>query len=89
MDKKQADAIAQAILQPALDAQRQIRGRREIEAAQHLRKRRIAVFTLAGCAMGAAVAGFSDLSFSQGVLYGGLAASALGWLLTATATATA
>lgn len=86
MDKKQAEAIAQAILQPALDAQQRIRDRREREAAQLLRKHRIAVFTLAGCAMGATVAGFSDLSFSQSVLYAGLAASALGWLLTARAT---
>lgn len=83
MDKQQADAIVQAILLPDLDAQEQIRKKREREAVQLLRKRRIALITLAGCAVGAIAAWICGIRVDEGVIYGGLTASALGWLFSA------
>lgn len=83
MDTKQADAIAQAILLPGLDAQEQIRKKRERDAVEQLRKRRIALITLAGCAIGAIAAWLCGIRIAEGVIYGGLTASALGWLFSA------
>jgi hypothetical protein len=87
MEKTQADAIAQAILEPDLRAQEELRNKRAVESAQLARKRRIAWLTLAGAGIGAAVAYFSDVHFPIGVIWGGLAGSAVGWLITRRAAA--
>ena len=87
MDKKQADAIAQAILEPDLRAQEELRNKRALDTAHHARKRRVAWFTLAGCGIGAAIAHFAGLRFSIGVIWGGLGGSAIGWLVTRRAAA--
>jgi len=81
MDRTQADAIAQAILAPDLDRQEETRQKRAIEAAYLSRKRKVAWFALVGSAIGAAAADLSGTSLSVGVIWGGLASSALGWLL--------
>jgi Flp pilus assembly protein TadB len=82
MEKAQADAIAQAILEPDIRAQEELRNKRVIQSAQHSRKRRVAWLTLVGAGVGAAVAYFSGVHFSIGVILGGLAGSAVGWLIT-------
>ena len=82
MKKTQAEAIAQAILESDLRAQAELRNKRAREAARLARQRRVAVFTLVGCGIGAAVAHFSGVRFTTGVIWGGLACAATGWLLT-------
>lgn len=81
MDNTQAHAIAQAILQPDLQAQQQLRRKQALAAARLARQRRVAAFTLAGAAVGAAVAVFSGVRFTDGVLWGGLPAALVGWLV--------
>jgi len=87
MEKTQADAIAQAILEPNLRAQEELRNKRAVESAQLARKRRVAWLTLSGAGIGATVAYFSGAHFSVGVIWGGLAGSAVGWLITRQAAA--
>ena len=82
MEKTQADAIAQAILAPDLNGQEETRQKRSIEAVYLSRKRKVAWFALTGSAIGAVVAYLGSTSLSVGVIWGGLASSALGWLLT-------
>ncbi|MFD0740273.1 hypothetical protein ACFQZQ_13395 [Lysobacter koreensis] len=82
MEKTQADAIAHAVMEPDLRVQEEIRRKRAAESAQLARKRRVAWFSLVGAGAGAAVAYYGGFRFSQGVLYGGLAGSAVGWLIT-------
>ena len=81
MEKTQADVVAQAILEPSLRVQ-EFRRKRAAETAQLARKRRVAWFALAGSCIGAAVAYFSGSRFSAGVIWGGLAGSVVGWLVT-------
>lgn len=87
MEKTQADAIAQAILEPDLRAREEIRSKRAEEAAQLKRQRRVACFALAGSGIGAAIAHFGGERFTTGVVWGGLAGSMLGWLITRRAAA--
>lgn len=82
MDKTQADAIAQAILEPDLRVQEELRNKRALESAHQARMRRVAWFALAGCGIGAAIAHFGGVRVSLGVIWGGLAGSAIGWLVT-------
>jgi hypothetical protein len=82
MEKTQADAVAQALLEPDLRAQQELRNKRAVESAQLARKRRVAWLALAGAGIGAAVAYFSGFHFSIGVIWGGFAGSAVGWLIT-------
>jgi len=86
MDKTQADAVAQAILQPAQRAQQRaqedFRKKRALKALQLKRQRRIALFTLSGCAFGALIAYLASDRVTVGILWGGLGGSAVGWLAT-------
>ncbi|TPG48846.1 hypothetical protein EAH75_10560 [Rhodanobacter glycinis] len=82
MEKSQADAVARAILEPDLRAQEELRSKRAIESAQLARKRRVAWLALVGAGIGAAVAYVSGAQFSTGVIWGGLAGSAVGWFIT-------
>ena len=86
MEKTQADAAAQAILEPHLRAQEarseEIRAKHAAEDALIARKRRVAWFVLAGSGIGAVIAHFSGFRFSLGIIWGGLAGSAIGWLVT-------
>lgn len=81
MNKLQADAIAQALLEPHQRAQEELR----VVAKQIERKWRIAWFTLAGCGAGAAFAHFSDASSGVSLIWGGVAGFAIGWLVGRTA----
>jgi len=81
MEKGQADAIAVAILEPGRRAQEELRNKHAIKSAQLARNRRVAWLTLSGAGIGAAVAYFSGVHFSIGVIWGALAGSAVGWLI--------
>lgn len=87
MEKTQADAIAKAILEPNLRAQEEQRSKQAVESAQLARKRQIAWFTLTGAGIGAVIAYISGVRFSIGIIWGGLAGSAIGWLITRRAAA--
>src|SRR3546814_14966589 len=79
MDKSQANAIAQAILQPDLNAQEDIRRKRTAKEQSLADRRLVAWFSLPCFAIGAAVAYFTENRFSTGILWGGLLGSAIGW----------
>lgn len=80
MDKSSPDAMVQAILEPDA-ATREGLSRKRAEEARGLAERRlIAMLVLVGSAAGAVFAYFSDQTrISTGVLWGGIAASFLGW----------
>ena len=79
MEKTQAEAIAQAIMEPELRVQEEIRRKRALESAQLAQKRRVAWLSLVGAGVGAAIAYYTGFRFSLGIIYGGLAGSAVGW----------
>ena len=82
MDKTQAEAIVKAIMEPDLRAQEELQKKRESESTDIARKRQVAWLSLAGAGVGAAIAYYTGERFSLGVLWGGIAGSALGWLVT-------
>lgn len=82
MERTQADAIAKAILGPDLRTQEQICQKRIAETAYLSRKRKVAWFALAGSGIGAGVAYLIGVQFPIGVVWGGLASSIVGWLVT-------
>ena len=86
MDKSQADAVAKAILDPHLQAQQarsdELRAKQAAEDALQARRRRVALFVLAGAGIGAVIAYFIGYRFTLGVVWGGIAGSAIGWLAT-------
>ena len=81
MDKIQAEAIAQAILEPDMKVQEEIRRKRTVETRQLAEKRKIAWLGLAGFALGAIAAHFVGERFTVGGLLGGAAGAAFGWLI--------
>lgn len=82
MDKKQAEAVAQAVLDPDRRAQEEVRRRQAVRAAQLARQRRAAWFALAGIVAGIAVSYFADTGFAQGIIWGGIVGALVGWLAT-------
>lgn len=86
METKQADAAAEAILEPHLRAQQarseDLRARKVAEEALQARKRRVAWIVLFGAGIGVAITYVGGFRFVQGILWGGLAGSAIGWLIT-------
>ena len=82
MEKHQAEAIVQAILQPDTSAQEEIRKKRAIEQAYLARKRRVAVFMLIGSAIGVGSAYFLGYRLIESFVWGGIAGSIGGWTVT-------
>ena len=80
MDRSQAEAIAQAILAPDLEAQEALRRKRAKEAWWLIEKRKVAWFILVGFAVGAAIAHFVGERFNAGGLWGAISSGAIGWL---------
>lgn len=79
MTPTQADAIAQAILQP--DNKRGAVQQRQRAQAQHLARQRVAVtFSMAGMALGAVAAIWLPMAYSQGMMVGGALAFLLAHL---------
>ncbi|MBK1690204.1 hypothetical protein [Rubrivivax gelatinosus] len=81
MDKQQADAIAQAILQPGLDEREKMRQKREARQRSLADRRLVAWVTMPGFAIGALVAYWTGHRFAEGVVWGGFAGSLVGWML--------
>ena len=79
MEKQQAEAIAQAILEPDLKVQTELRRKREAEHRSLAFRRFIAAFVLMGFAIGAAVAYFAGERFTLGGIWGGMVGAAVGW----------
>ena len=87
MDKKQADSVARAILEPEMSAQEEARRKRAARAIDRSRKQQIGWFTLAGFTGGAAVAYVAAISLVLGFFLGGLAGSLVGYVITRRAAA--
>jgi hypothetical protein len=81
MDKTQVDAVAQAILEPNLRAQEEIRRKRAVAALNIARRRQVAWFVLIGGGIGGAAAYFTDVHVTRGIFVGGIGGSFLGWLV--------
>lgn len=79
MHKTQAEAIVQAILEPDLKAQEELRRKRAKEPWWLAQRRKVASLALIGFAAGAGIATYTGQRFVSGALYGGLAGAALGW----------
>lgn len=82
MERTQADAIAQAILAQDRGRQEEARQKRAVDGAYLSRKRKVAWFALTGSAVGSVIASLSSTDLLLGVIWGGLASSAVGWLVT-------
>ena len=84
MNRTQADAIAQAMLEPDLKSQEEVRRKRAQEAAKLATQRRHAGFVLVGYAAGAAVGHFAFGRIASsgliGAFVGMLASVLVGWL---------
>ena len=76
MDRSQAKAVAEAMLQPD-DARNRLQAERQLQNAHDRRRRVSAAVSLAGMALGMAAASQLPIAWSQGMLVGG----ALGFLL--------
>ena len=79
MDKSQAEAIAQVILQPD-PAREKIQRRKAREAWWLAERRKVALLVLVGFAIGAAVGLQLGQRFSVGGLWGGMAGAVVGWI---------
>ncbi len=79
MEKSQAEAIAQALLQPDLKAQDDLRRKRSSAAWWLVEKRKVAWLALVGFAVGVAVAVYTGQRFSLGGLCGAFSGAAVGW----------
>ena len=81
VDKSQAEAIARAILEPDLEAQKAIRSKRAAEERSLADRRLVAWFSLPGFVIGAAVAHFTGNRFSNGIIWGGIVGAIVGWIV--------
>ena len=79
MDADRADAIARAFLQPTPEREAN-RERQAREDWYQREKRKTAVVALVGMAIGVLVAPRLGHRYADGVIWGGLAGAALGWL---------
>ena len=82
IDKKQAEAVAQAILDPDLRAQEEVQRKRAVQVARLARQRRAAWFALAGIWIGPIISFVIGYRFTLGIIWGGLTGSVVGWLAT-------
>lgn len=80
MATQHVDAIIQAVAEPDPGIQAELQRRRDAESAQRVVQRRVAWLTLLGAALGCVIAHYSSVRLAHGMLYGGLAAAAIGWL---------
>jgi hypothetical protein len=80
-ERSQADAIAQAIMQPDPEAQAALQARRAHEAMQLARQRRASAVALVGMAIRGTVGQIAFDAFSRGLLLGGALAYLLARLI--------
>ncbi|MBS7457359.1 hypothetical protein [Coralloluteibacterium stylophorae] len=81
LNKSHAEAVAEAIMQPNLDAQAALTRRREGKARRSAMQARIAALALVGTAIGAAVGLLGFDRMAPGVLVGGVLGALVGRLL--------
>lgn len=81
MEKLNADEVARAILEPDVASHEKLRLRRAAEERSLADRRQIAWFVLAGAAVGTVVALAAGVRFSNGILWGCIAGSVVGWAL--------
>lgn len=85
MDRKQAEAMADAVLaQPTAqqrERQQRLQQQRAAAAEQLARKRVVAWLSLAGMITGAGLAWAAAEPVVTGLLWGGLGSASLGWLI--------
>lgn len=81
MDRSQADAIVHAILEPDFKVQEEICRKRAADERGLAEGRKVALFMLAGFAIGALSAYLMDKSISAGGLWGGIASAAIGRII--------
>jgi hypothetical protein len=79
MDKTQADAIAQAILQPDREAQEKIRRKRAAQERTLAGRRSVAKISLLGIVIGGTAVYFAGGRVIDGIIWGGLAGGVIGW----------
>ena len=79
MDKRQAEAIVQAVLEPDLKAQEELRDKRMVEDRSLAVRRSAAAFVLVGFALGAAAAYFAGERVTVGGLLGCFGGALVGW----------
>jgi hypothetical protein len=80
MDKPQAEAIAKSMLEPDVKAQEAIRRKRDAQRQSLAKRHKVAWFALAGALIGASIARLTGYPISEGVIWGGVPAAAVGWL---------
>ncbi|MCL6619354.1 MAG: hypothetical protein K6T33_06145 [Thermomonas hydrothermalis] len=80
MDKSQAEAVAQAILDPDVKSQEEVCRKRAAADRRLAERHKVVWFLLVGGALGAAVAYFSGHSFTKGMVWGGVAAAFVRWV---------
>jgi len=78
VEKKQAEAIVQAILEPDARSQEELRRRRETEARGLTIGRFVAAFVLLGFVIGALIAYVSGERFTSGGLWGAIFGAVVG-----------
>ena len=81
VDRSQADAIVQAILEPDLKVQEEIRRKRAADERGLAEGRKIAVFMLVGFAIGALSAYLMEEGISAGGLWAGIVSAVIGRLI--------
>lgn len=74
VDEKQAAIIADALLEPGLKAQRELRLKRNFDVARITARRRYAAWALVGMAIGGLVGHFALDRFAAGFIIGGITA---------------
>ncbi|QOW18855.1 hypothetical protein INQ41_09215 [Lysobacter ciconiae] len=78
MEKKQADAIVQAILEPDLRGREELRRKREAEARGLRISRFVSAFVLIGFAIGALIAHSTGERFTNGAFWGSAIGAVVG-----------
>lgn len=86
MERSQAEAVAQALLEPHLREQQARRealeARRAADVQRDRRKRQVAWFALVGWGLGLVVARLCGWPMVQGTVWGGLAGAVIGLIVT-------
>ena len=81
MQKSQAEAIVDAILEPGVKAQEDLRRKREAERRSLAKSRFTAAFVLVGFVVGATAAYLAGNRFTFGGLWGAICGAAIGQII--------
>ncbi|MDE2614037.1 MAG: hypothetical protein KGL78_11390 [Burkholderiales bacterium] len=81
MDKPQAEAVAQALLEPHRIAMEEARRKRTADALRVRRRRRTTWHIVIGSALGSALAVLANAHLGTGLSWGGIVGALLGWIV--------